>query len=62
MREKLRAEGWLHAYGRPDHAEAARIKAELRDAFYPREPEWKPKVLARGIEVIERGLRGLAAS
>jgi hypothetical protein len=62
MREKLRAEGWLHAYGGADHPDAARIKAELRDSFYPNEPEWKPLVLARGLEIVARGLKGLAAS
>jgi hypothetical protein len=60
MREKLRAEGWLHAYGGANHPDAARIKAELRDAFYPQEPAWKPMVLSRGLEVVSRGLKGLA--
>lgn len=61
MQKALRAEGWLFAHGGPDHPEAPRIRAELRDAFYPQEPEWKPLVLARGLEVVARGLKGLAA-
>lgn len=60
MQKALRAEGWLFAHGTPGHPEAARIKAELRDAFYPQEPEWKPMVLARGLEVVQRGLQGIA--
>ncbi len=60
MQQALRAEGWLYANGGPDHPDATRIKAALRDAFYPREPEWKPMVLARGLEVVSRGLKGLA--
>lgn len=60
MRLALRAEGWLHAHAGPDHPDHARIKRELRDAFYPQEPDWAPMVLARGHEVVRLGLAGLA--
>jgi hypothetical protein len=61
MRAALRGEGWLHAYGSPDHPEAKRLKQMLRDAYYPQEPEWKELVTARGLEVVSLGLKGIAA-
>jgi hypothetical protein len=60
MRAALRGEGWLHAYGSPDHPDAKRLKQALRDAYYPQEPDWKELVTARGLEVISFGLRGIA--
>ena len=60
MRAALRGEGWLHAYGSPDHPDAQRLKQTLRDAYYPQEPEWKELVTARGLEVVSLGLKGLA--
>jgi len=60
MRLALRAEGWLHAYGGPDHPDAAAVRQRLRDGYYPQEPEWKQMVLARGLEVIALGLAGIA--
>ena len=60
MRAALRGEGWLHAYGSPDHPDAKGLKQALRDAYYPQEPEWKELVAARGIEVIALGLKGIA--
>ena len=60
MRAALRGEGWLHAYGSPDHPDAQRLKQCLRDAYYPQEPEWKEMVTTRGLEVIALGLNGIA--
>jgi hypothetical protein len=60
MRTALRAEGWLHAHGGPDHPEAQRIRQALRDGYYPQEPEWKEMVLKRGLDVVKQGLAALA--
>lgn len=60
MRAALRGEGWLHAYGSPDHPDAKRLKQALRDAYYPQEPDWKEMVTARGLNVIACGLKGIA--
>ncbi len=61
VRDAVRADGWLHAYGSPDHPQAKRIKAQLRNAFFPGDPVWRNMVLDRGVEVISHGLTGLAA-
>ncbi len=61
VRDAVRADGWLHAHGGPDHPLAKRIKGGLRNAFYPGDPAWRTMVLDRGVEVITHGLAGLAA-
>jgi hypothetical protein len=62
VRDAVRADGWLHAYGGKDHPLAPRIKAALRNAFYPGDPLWRRMVLDRGVEIIAQGLAGLASS
>ena len=37
------------------------LKTDLRNVFYPRDPEWKKKVLTRGSELFENGMAILAA-
>ncbi len=62
MRDAVRADGWLHAHGLPDHPQAKRIKAALRNAFYPGDPVWRSMVIERGEEIVARGLVGLASA
>jgi hypothetical protein len=52
----LRAENWLHHHGGTDHRDAARIKAELLEAFYPNTADWKATVWEQGKEVIDQAL------
>ena len=56
----LRADAWLRRHGDPESAQGRAIKRQLRDAFYPDEPEWKRKVWARAAEMVAKAYRGLA--
>lgn len=56
----LRADNWLHRYGTVDSPAGRAIKRQMRDAFYPDRADWKEKVLARALEMIDRTLAGLA--
>ncbi|MGE0153596.1 MAG: M14 family metallopeptidase [Reyranellaceae bacterium] len=58
----LRADHWLHKYGDPLSAEGKRIKAMLRDHFYPDRDDWKEMILFRGYQVTRQALAGLASS
>ncbi|MBM3532709.1 MAG: DUF2817 domain-containing protein [Alphaproteobacteria bacterium] len=62
VRRALRHEHWLYAYGDPKGAEAPAIKAALKDVFYPDEPAWKEKVIARGREIVCKALAGIATA
>jgi hypothetical protein len=57
----LRADAWLHARGDPRGPEAGPIKAQLRAAFAPDDPEWTALVWDRFREVAERTTEGLVA-
>jgi hypothetical protein len=52
----LRAENWLHHQDKKDVKNAEKIKAELLEAFYPNQPEWKLKIWQHGRNVVEQGL------
>ncbi|MEL6723656.1 MAG: M14 family metallopeptidase [Pseudomonadota bacterium] len=58
----LRADNWLYHKGVLDSDLGARIKAEIRDAFYPDKEDWKEMVWARAQEVTERALSGLSVA
>ena len=55
----LRGDNWLYHKGDHDSALATQIKADIRDAFYPDQDDWKQMVWSRAREVTERALRGL---
>ena len=54
----LRAEHWLERQGAVA-AQAAAIRQELKDAFYPDEAEWKLAVWRQGREACAQALAGL---
>ncbi|MDD3446598.1 MAG: DUF2817 domain-containing protein, partial [Zavarzinia sp.] len=55
----LRDDNWLHARGHPGGAEAAAIKARLKDAFAPAETGWQDRVYGLGIACVTRALQQL---
>jgi Protein of unknown function (DUF2817) len=57
----LRADAWLHAYADPRGPEAAPIKAGLRAAFAPADPQWAAAVWDRFDEVTTATTEGLLA-
>ncbi|WP_037493626.1 M14 family metallopeptidase [Sneathiella glossodoripedis] len=58
----LRADNWLYAYGDVDSDLGKAIKKQVRDAFYCDADDWKEMVWKRGIETIEKALKGLEKS
>ena len=52
---------WLRYEGPKNPPLAARIHADFIDAFYPREARWRAAVLEQSRDILERGLKGLAA-
>ena len=60
----LRADAWLHAHTNVDWstAETRRIKADLKDAFFPDSAAWREMVLFRARQVLRQASSGLATS
>jgi len=58
----LRKDNWLYAFGDPAELGAKAIKDEIRAAFYPDTDDWKEMIVARGREVIDQAMAGLAKS
>jgi hypothetical protein len=56
----LRADNWLHRHGVVGSPQGRAIKRQMREAFYPDRDDWKEKVLARAIAMIDRIVAGLA--
>lgn len=56
----LRGDNWLYHKGDLGSDLGTRIKADIRDAFYPDEEAWKAKVWTRACDVTDRALAGLA--
>jgi predicted deacylase len=56
----LRADHWLHSHGGGDQAAAARIRRQMRDAFYTDTAAWQAAVYGRTADLAFRALRGLA--
>ncbi len=54
----LRKENFAHHHLAPSIED--QFKQDLRDAFYPDDEEWRRKVLGRGRELVEQGLRLLS--
>lgn len=60
MIEAVRADNWLYIHGDPHSETAQTIKAQMREAFYPDDPEWRRAVYLQGLDLLERLLAGLA--
>ena len=58
----LRADAWLHSYGDPRGPEAGPIKAGLKAAFAPADPQWAAMVWDRFTEVTAAAAAGLEGS
>jgi Protein of unknown function (DUF2817) len=58
--QALRGDAWLHAHGDPKGSDAPPIKAALRAAFAPDDPEWARLVGVRFEEVVGQAVAGLA--
>jgi hypothetical protein len=60
----LRADHWLHAHTNVDWSAPAtrRIKAALKDVFFPDSPTWREMVLFRSRQVLRQAQAGLAAA
>lgn len=56
----LRGDNWLYHKGDVSSPLGAKIKAEIRDAFYPEQDDWKSMVWDRACEVTDLALQGLA--
>jgi hypothetical protein len=60
----LRADHWLHAYTNVDWgaAETRRIKAAIKDAYFPDSATWREMVLFRARQVLRQAGHGLAST
>jgi hypothetical protein len=58
--EALRKDNWLHLHGGLEHSDAAVIKRQIRDAFYPDTAEWKRSVWAHASSAVDAALRAIA--
>jgi len=56
------ADNWLHLKGDPDSDLGQRIKADIRDCFFPDEDDWKELVYVRARQIFGHAMRGLARS
>ena len=59
--QALRADNWLHHHGDPTAPEADPIKADLRTAFAPDDPEWVAAVYGCFTTVVDQTFTALAA-
>ena len=59
VRRALRADNWLHIHGDPASAKGRAIKAQVREAFYQDEDDWKQMIWDRSVETQKLALRGL---
>jgi hypothetical protein len=57
----LRADAWLHAHSDPRGPDAEPVKAALRAAFAPDDPQWAQMVWERFTEVSAAATEGLLA-
>jgi polar amino acid transport system ATP-binding protein len=51
---------WLQHHGEPHSPQGEEIRRQLQRFFYPRDRAWRESVRARGLEVIDQALTGLA--
>ena len=52
----MRDENWLHHHGNPSTSRGKRIKAALRQAFYPEEEDWKEMVWSGAKQAIYQAI------
>ncbi|HVS76753.1 MAG TPA: M14 family metallopeptidase [Steroidobacteraceae bacterium] len=57
----LRADHWLHTYGAGDPQAAARIRRQMREAFYNDSAAWQAAVYGRTADLAFRALRGVGS-
>jgi hypothetical protein len=57
----LRAEQWLHNHPEQATEHGARIKQQLRDAFYTDTDAWRQRVVAQAMDAARQGVAGLTA-
>ncbi len=55
----LRADNWLHLRGDLDSQLGRRLKAEIRELFYPDSDDWKELISLRTRQILNRAVRGL---
>lgn len=55
----MRRENWLHHHARGDYPDAAKIKQQQLQAFYPDDDRWRLKVWEQGELVLEQALAAL---
>lgn len=56
----MQADHWMHRFGARDSERGRAIVQAMREAFFVDEEDWKEKVCARAVEVLERTFRGMA--
>ncbi|QND58844.1 DUF2817 domain-containing protein [Mesorhizobium huakuii] len=59
--DAVQADNWLHLFGRIDSAIGKRIKATLRGAFIPDDPDWQRTCLSTSLRYFDRALTELQA-
>jgi predicted deacylase len=62
MFDAVRADNWLHIYGKLDSPEGRAIKARIRQTFYPDKNDWRRMVWERCTDVVRRATKGLTQS
>ena len=55
----VRADNWLHQRGDLESALGRKIKADMRERFYPEDDDWKELVFLRGRQILARAVQGL---
>ena len=59
--QALRADQWLENHPEADEATAARIKRQIRDAFFTDTDEWKRRVVGQALDATRQAIASLAA-
>jgi polar amino acid transport system ATP-binding protein len=59
--EAVQADNWLHLFGKVDTPLGQRIKATLRSAFIPEDPDWQWNSVANSLRYFDRALADLKA-
>jgi hypothetical protein len=52
----MRDANWLHYHGNPSTSRGKRIKAALRQAFYPEDDDWKQMVWSGAKQVVYKAI------
>jgi hypothetical protein len=57
----IRAENWLYQHGDPRSAQGLELRAQMRELFYPSQPQWKVMQVRQSNAMLAEALVGLAA-